>query len=117
MLFSQNRLLALVGLLFAGKISATPQRPYAPDLYDRAALTTDSEHHRRSLPDLARPYAPDLFMRDALKELNEEDFSLQPSPTVTGFVKRSASNEAQVKSRGICRRDVSENKCFQHTGP
>lgn len=115
------RSLALVFLaLSATSLSlANPEKPYAPDLYDRDSLDGDfnnlkSNFVKRTTPsDSAKPYSPDLYFRSALEE-DESTFPTRSAPEtfITQINKRSPSL--------VCKRDsdcggahyCSSGSCF-----
>ncbi|PWN31874.1 uncharacterized protein FA14DRAFT_185861 [Meira miltonrushii] len=102
----------LLALSTASLSLAIPERPYAPDLYNRDSLDENSNIIKRSSPsDSAKPYSPDLYFRSALDDQSAFPTKSAPQSFTTQINKRSPS---------VCKRDsdcggahfCSSGSCF-----
>lgn len=111
MLTIRSLAFVLLALSTASLSLSIPERPYAPDLYDRDSLKDDNSNIiKRSIPsDSAKPYSPDLYFRSAL---DDEPTRSSPRSFTTQMIKRSPSL--------VCKRDsdcggahyCSSGSCF-----
>lgn len=105
----------LLALSTASFTLALPERPYAPDLYDRGSLVSESEK-RFPFSDSNKPYSPDLYFRSVLEKGEPALPTRSSSQSFVSIDKRSPSL--------VCKRDsdcggahyCSSGSCFMRMG-